>query len=185
MLLESSSLPIPSEVVLPFAGYLASSGLLNFWIAVTIATVAGIVGSLVDYYIGLKGVQSLAKHKILGRVLLSQTQLEIAASWFSRHGASMVFLSRLLPGFRTIVSFPAGAVRMKLLKFIAFTAAGCIFWNVILIYVGWYLGNNWDEVAGISRYLILASVVGALVLVAYILIRRKRIKAEAVKHRLM
>jgi membrane protein DedA with SNARE-associated domain len=56
---------------------------------------------------------------------------------------------------------------------------------VILIYVGWYLGNNWDEVAGISRYLILASVVGALVLVAYILIRRKRIKAEAVKHRLM
>jgi membrane protein DedA with SNARE-associated domain len=74
---------------------------------------------------------------------------------------------------------------MKLPKFIAFTAAGCIFWNVILIYVGWYLGNNWDEVAGISRYLILASVVGALVLVAYILIRRRRIRAEAVKHRWM
>ena len=178
MLLESSSLPIPSEVILPFAGFLISKGLLDVWITVTIATAAGIAGSLVDYYIGLKGVQSLAKHKILGRVILSKTQLEIAASWFNKHGAIMVFLSRLIPGFRTIVSFPAGAVRMKLPKFIAFTTAGCIIWNVILIYVGWYLGKNWAEVAGISRYLILASVVGVLVLVAYILIRRKRIRAK-------
>ena len=182
MLLESSSIPIPSEVILPFAGFLISKGLLNVWITVTIATVAGIAGSLVDYYIGLKGVQSLAKHKILGRVILSQTQLEIAASWFNKHGAIMVFLGRLIPGFRTLVSFPAGAVRMKLPKFIAFTTAGCIVWNVILIYVGWYLGKNWAEVAGISHYLILATVVVVFVVVPYILIRRKRIRAETVKH---
>jgi membrane protein DedA with SNARE-associated domain len=181
MLLESSSLPIPSEVILPFAGFLVSKGILNVWITVTISTVAGVAGSLIDYYIGLKGVQSLAKHKILGRVILSQTQLEIAASWFNKHGALMVFFSRLIPGFRTIVSFPAGAVRMKLPKFIAFTTVGCIVWNVILIYVGYYLGKNWPEVAGISRYLILASVVGVLVLVAYILIRRKRKRAETLK----
>jgi membrane protein DedA with SNARE-associated domain len=182
MLLESSSVPIPSEVILPFAGFLISKGLLNVWITVTIATVAGIAGSLVDYYIGLKGVQSLAKHKILGRVILSQSQLEIAASWFNKHGAIMVFLGRLIPGFRTLVSFPAGAVRMKLPKFIAFTTAGCIVWNVILIYVGWYLGKNWAEVAGISRYLILATVVVVFVVVPYILIRRKKIRAESVKH---
>lgn len=181
MLLESSSLPIPSEVVLPFAGYLISKGILNVWITVPIATAAGITGSLIDYYIGLKGVQSLAKHKILGRVILSQTQLKIAASWFNKNGASMVFFSRLIPGFRTIVSFPAGAVRMKLPKFIVFTTAGCIVWNVILIYVGYYLGKNWAEVAGISRYLILASVVGILVLLVILLIRRKRIRAEAIK----
>jgi membrane protein DedA with SNARE-associated domain len=169
-------------VILPFAGFLVSKGILNVWITVIISTVAGIAGSLVDYYIGLKGVQSLAKHKILGRVILSQTQLEIAASWFNKHGASMVFFSRLIPGFRTIVSFPAGAVRMKLPKFIAFTTAGCIVWNVVLIYVGWYLGTNWAEVAGISRYLILASAVGVLILVVYLFIRRKRIKTEAAKH---
>ena len=182
MLLESSSVPIPSEVILPFAGFLISKGLLNVWITVTIATVAGIAGSLVDYYIGLKGVQSLAKHKILGRVILSPTQLEIAASWFNKHGAIMVFLGRLIPGFRTLVSFPAGAVRMKLPKFIAFTTAGCIVWNVVLIYVGWYLGKNWAEVAGISRYLILATLVVVLVMVFYILIRRKRSRIESAKH---
>jgi len=185
MLLESSSLPIPSEVVLPFAGYLISKGILNVWITVAVATAAGITGSLIDYYIGLKGVQSLAKHKILGRVILSQKQLEVAASWFTKHGASMVFFSRLIPGFRTIVSFPAGAVRMKLPKFIAYTTAGCIVWNVVLIYIGWYLGKNWVEVAGISRYLILASVIGFLILAFYLLIRRKRIRAEVVKHGLM
>ncbi len=184
MLLESSSLPIPSEVILPFAGYLISRGILNFWIVVAIATVAGMAGSLVDYYIGLKGVQSLARHKILGRVILSQTQLEIAASWFSKHGAIVVFLSRLVPGFRTVVSFPAGAVRMKLSRFIVLTTAGCIVWNVILIYVGWYLGKNWTEVAGISRYLILASVVCVLILAVFLFIRRKR-NREAVKHGLM
>ena len=181
MLLESSSVPIPSEVILPFAGYLVSQGTLNVWVTVTVATVAGIAGSLVDYYIGLKGVQSLARHKILGRVVLSPAQLEIAASWFNKHGASMLFFSRLIPGFRTIISFPAGAVRMALPKFIAFTAAGCIVWNVILIYVGWYLGKNWAEVAGVSRYLILASVVAVVLLAVTYLVRRKRKRAEAIK----
>lgn len=71
---------------------------------------------------------------------------------------------------------------MKLPKFIVFTTAGCIVWNVILIYVGWYLGKNWVEVAGISRYLILASVVGVLVLVAFLLVRRRRIRLEAAKN---
>ena len=181
MLLESSSVPIPSEVILPFAGYLVSQGTLNVWITITVATVAGVAGSLVDYYIGLKGVESLARHKILGRVVLSPSQLEIAKSWFNRHGASMLFFSRLIPGFRTIVSFPAGAVKMALPKFIAYTAAGCIVWNVTLIYVGWYLGKNWTEVAGISRYLILASVVGGVVLVVAFLVRRRRKRAEAIK----
>ena len=87
MLLESSSLPIPSEVVLPFAGYLVSMGQLNLWITVIVATIAGIAGSLVDYYIGLKGVQSLTQHRVLGRVLFSANQLEIAARWFNKHGA--------------------------------------------------------------------------------------------------
>ncbi len=182
MLLESSSLPIPSEVILPFAGYLVSQGVFNVWITLTIATLAGVLGSLIDYYIGLKGVESLAKHKILGRIVFSTKQLEIAARWFNKHGASMVFFSRLIPGFRTIVSFPAGAVRMKLSKFIAYTTAGCFVWSAVLIYVGWYLGKNWAEVAGFSRYLILASIVGVLVLIALLFIRRKRIRASAVKY---
>ena len=181
MLLESSSLPIPSEAVLPFAGYLVSMGQLNLWITVIVATIAGIAGSLVDYYIGLKGVQSLTQHRVLGRVLFSTSQLEIAARWFNRHGAFMVFLGRLIPGFRTVVSFPAGAVRMSLAKFVAFTTAGCLLWNVILIYLGWFLGKNWAEVAGVARYLIIATVVAIVIVVIVYLIKRRQKKAQAPK----
>lgn len=179
MLLESSSLPVPSEVVLPFAGYLVSMGELNLWVTVIVATIAGIAGSLVDYYIGLKGVQSLTQHQVLGRVLFSTNQLAIAARWFNRHGAVMVFLGRLIPGFRTVVSFPAGAVRMSLVKFVAFTAAGCLLWNIVLIYVGCFLGSNWAEVAGALRYLILVAAVAIVIVVVVYLIKRKRRKVQA------
>ena len=174
MLLESSSLPIPSEVVLPFAGYLVSTGALNFWVTVIVATAAGLTGSLIDYYIGLKGVHLLSEHKILGRALFSTRQLEIAAGWFKKYGVVMVFLGRLIPGFRTFVSFPAGAVKMSLVKFIAFTTAGCLVWNSILIYVGYYLGINWKEVAGISHYLIIAVAAAFIVVVVAYLIKRKK-----------
>jgi len=179
MLLESSSLPIPSEVILPFAGYLTINGQLNLWIILAAATVAGILGSLVDYYIGLKGVQSLVKHKVWGRVLLSAAQLEAAEKWFNKHGSIMVFVSRLIPGFRTTFSFPAGAVQMPLKKFVAFTTAGCFLWNAVLVYLGWYLGENWTLVAGVSRYLILAAVAAAMiVIVVYLIIRRRKTREE-------
>jgi len=174
MLLESSSVPIPSEVVLPFAGYLVSMGQLNLWITLTLATIAGLAGSIIDYYIGLKGIQSLMRHKILGKFLLSTKQLEVAEKWFLKHGNLMVFISRLIPGFRTTFSFPAGATKMPLKKFITFTTAGCLLWNVILIYLGWYLGKNWTQVAGISRYLIVGAVAAVTIVVVVYLVRRRK-----------
>ncbi len=177
MLLEASSLPIPSEVILPFSGYLVSKGSLDIWLTIAVATIAAIAGSLVDYYIGLKGVQVLTKYRLLGRSILSESQLKVAASWFSKYGSFMVFVGRLIPGFRTIISFPAGAVRMPLAKFLVYTVAGCLLWNSILIYVGFYLGSNWQAVAGVSHYLIIATVVSLIVIaVAYLLVRRNRRK---------
>jgi membrane protein DedA with SNARE-associated domain len=177
MLLESSSLPVPSEVILPFAGYLVFKGQLNFWVTVIVATAAGVAGSLVDYYIGLKGVQALAKRRILGRVLFSMDQLAFAAIWFNRYGAIMVFVGRLIPGFRTLVSFPAGAVKMSLAKFVAFTTAGCILWNTVLIYVGYYLGIKWREVADVSHYAIIGVIAVFVVLIAaYLMVRRRKKK---------
>ena len=179
MFFESCSLPIPSEVILPFAGYLAFMGQLNLWIILAVSTIAGILGSLVDYYIGLKGVQTLIKHKILGKVILSTTQLQVAEKWFLKHGSLMVFISRIIPGFRTTFSFPAGAAKMKLSKFIVFTTAGCLMWNGILIYLGWYLGKNWTQVAGITRYLIVAAVAAVvIVVVVYLVIRRRKKQQE-------
>ncbi len=176
MLLESSSLPIPSEVVLPFAGYMASTTQLDLGLTILCATVAGVLGSLIDYYIGRKGVNVLAKYKLLGRVVFSPEQLTTAANWFGKYGATAVFLGRLVPGVRTFISFPAGAVKMSVGKFIAFTAAGCLIWNSILVYVGYYLGSNWAQVAGVSHYLILGVIAVAAAVAAYWLIRRKRQK---------
>jgi len=181
MLLESSSLPIPSEVILPFAGYLASMGQLDIWVTVTIATVAGVAGSLIDYYIGLKGVQALTRNKILGKIVLSTKQLEVAETWFTKYGSLMIFASRMIPGFRTTFSFPAGAVKMKLSKFIGFTVAGCFLWNVILVYLGWYLGKNWTQVAGVSHYLIVAAVAAIIIVATVYMVKIRRREVQALK----
>ena len=127
MLLESSSLPVPSEVILPFSGFLVFKGQLNFIVTVAVATVAAIMGSLIDYYIGLKGIEVLTKRKVLGRALLSMDQLTFAGKWFNKYGSLTIFLARLIPGIRTLISFPAGAAKMPLAKFLVFTTAGCIF----------------------------------------------------------
>ncbi len=177
MLLEASSLPVPSEVVLPFSGYLVWKGQLNFALTVLVATAAALVGSLIDYFIGLKGIEALTRHRILGRVLFSSDQLAFAGKWFSKYGSVMIFLGRLVPGLRTLISFPAGAARMPLAKFLVFTAVGCIVWNIVLIYVGYYLGVNWTEVAGVSHYLLIAVVAtSAAVFAAYLIYRRRKRK---------
>jgi membrane protein DedA with SNARE-associated domain len=175
MLLESSSLPIPSEVILPFAGYLVSLGQLNLLVTIAVATIAGVAGSLIDYYIGLKAAHVMSEHRILGKVFFTRNQLKVAVSWFGRYGAIVVFFSRLIPGFRTIVSFPAGAVKMPLTKFVAYTTAGCLVWNALLIYVGYWLGSKWAQVAGVSHDLIIATVVAVGIgLVVFVVWRRRR-----------
>ncbi len=113
MFLETSSVPIPSEVILPFAGYLSFTGQFNIYLVVAVATVAGIFGSLIDYYIGLKGVQSLIKHKILGKVILSTGQLQIAEKWFDKHGSIVVFAGQLIPGLRTTSRSPQEQQRCR------------------------------------------------------------------------
>jgi membrane protein DedA with SNARE-associated domain len=175
MVLESSSLPIPSEVILPFSGYLVSNGQLDFWITILISTFAAIIGSLIDYYLGFKGIQELSKRRVLGRILFSKDQLTFASKWFNKYGALTIFLARLIPGIRTLISFPAGAAKMPLPKFLIFTTAGCLLWNSILIYVGYYLGSNWTQVAGFLHYILIAVLATITTLIAvYLLMRRKR-----------
>lgn len=174
MILESSSLPVPSEVILPFSGYLVYKGQLNLWITIIVATVAAIVGSLIDYFIGLKGIEVLSKRRVLGRVLFSMDQLAFADEWFSKYGSLTIFLARLIPGIRTLISFPAGAAKMPLTKFLVYTTAGCILWNSLLIYVGFYLGKNWTEVASVSHFILIAVIVVLAAVIFGYLIRRRR-----------
>jgi membrane protein DedA with SNARE-associated domain len=174
MVLESSSLPIPSEIILPFAGYLVSLGLLDFWAVVAVSTVAGLAGALIDYYIGLKGLDVLTKRQRLRNLIYNQGRMTTAEGWFRKYGAGAVFLGRLVPGFRTLISFPAGAVKMPLAKFVAYTTAGCVVWNAVLVYVGFYVGASWREVAGVVHYLLIAAAVAVLVGVVLFWIRRRR-----------
>jgi membrane protein DedA with SNARE-associated domain len=177
MILEASSLPIPSEMILPFAGWCVHLGDMDFGITLAVATIAAVIGSLIDYYIGLKGVQILTKYRILGRAVFSESQVKVAANYFTRYGSIMVFVGRLIPVVRTLISFPAGAVKMNLTKFIAYTLAGCVLWNGLLISVGYYLGSKWQVVASFSHYIVLAVVaIAGVVFVLFLLRRRKRLK---------
>jgi membrane protein DedA with SNARE-associated domain len=174
MLLESSSLPIPSEIILPFAGYLVSLGQLNLLLTITVSTVAGTAGSLIDYCVGMKGMDLITRHTILANILFSKTRMETIEKWFNKYGSTAVFVSRLIPGFRTMISFPAGAIRMSLTKFLVYTTAGCLIWSALLIYMGYYLGSKWREVAGASQYLIVTFLIAAIILLAAFLINRRK-----------
>jgi membrane protein DedA with SNARE-associated domain len=176
MLLESSSLPIPSEVVLPFAGYLSSQGQLSLLPIILISTFAGIAGSLIDYCIGVGAMSVLAKRKTFEKFLFSEARLHTVENWFNKYGAPIVLLSRMVPGFRTLVSFPAGAVKMPLPKFVGFTAVGCVIWNSFLAYGGFYVGKNWAEIASASHYVIIVALAVFLVIFAAHLVHTSKTK---------
>ncbi len=179
MLLEATSLPIPSEAILPFVGYLVLRGELHFLLSIATATLGGLVGSLIAYYIGLKAVHVLSNHGILGKVFVTQNQLNTASNWFNKYGAIVVFFGRLIPGLRTIVSFPAGAVKMPLLKFTVYTTVGSLLWNALLIYAGYWLGAQWQEITNLSQYGIVAvAAVLAGSIGAFLIWRHQRKKAS-------
>lgn len=144
MAIESACIPLPSEIIMPFSGYLVSTGQMNLW-AVSIAGAVGcVLGSLVAYWVGMYGGRPLIEK--YGRfVLVSRHDLDMADRWFSRHGEIIVFVSRLLPAIRTFIAFPAGVARMNLKRFIIYTFAGSLPWCLGLAYVGQKLGEKWNK----------------------------------------
>jgi membrane protein DedA with SNARE-associated domain len=144
MAIESACIPLPSEIIMPFSGYLVSTGELNLW-GVAIAGAFGcVVGSLVAYWVGMYGGRPLIEK--YGRyILLSKHDLDMADRWFEKRGEIIVFVSRLLPAIRTFIAFPAGVARMNLTKFIIYTFAGSLPWCLGLAYVGQKLGEQWNK----------------------------------------
>jgi membrane protein DedA with SNARE-associated domain len=167
MLAEAAAFPIPSEIILPFAGYLVYSGTLEFWPVIAITTVAAIFGSYVDYFLGVKLGQRLLTNesKI---VFLRGGHLRKAESWFSHYGPIAVALFRLVPGARVLISFPAGLYRMNKLKFGMYTLAGCLPWNIALTYLGWWLGSSWGSVVEAFRYINLIVYALMIIFVAWV-----------------
>jgi membrane protein DedA with SNARE-associated domain len=142
--IESACIPLPSEIIMPFSGYLVYTGRFELW-AVSVAGAIGcVVGSIVAYWVGMYGGRPVIEK--YGRyVLLSRHDLDMAEKWFARRGELIVFASRLLPVIRTFIAFPAGVAKMNLTRFIAYTFLGSLPWCLGLAYVGQKLGEEWDK----------------------------------------
>jgi len=175
-LLETVFPPIPSELIMPLAGYLASRGDMTLTGAIVGGTLGSVLGALALYWLGLRyGQRRLLEFADRhGRWLtLSRDDLVRASEWFSRHGSWAVFVCRLIPGLRSLISIPAGIQRMPLLVFVLVTALGSAIWTALLVYMGYVLGRNFEQV---GEYVgVISEVVIGLIVVMYLwrVVRRK------------
>lgn len=173
-LLETVFPPIPSEVILPLAGFLAQQGQLNLILVVLTSTLGAYIGALLLYWLGAKLGMDRAIEWLSKLPLVDKQDFEKAADWFSRHGKSAVFFGRFIPGVRSLISLPAGADRMHLLTFSVFTIVGSALWNGLLIGLGAALGTQYELIEKYSDYLnyiVYAAIAGV---VAWLVIRRIR-----------
>jgi membrane protein DedA with SNARE-associated domain len=172
VLAENLFPPMPSEVILPLAGFLVSEGEMTLIGALVASTAGSTVGALILYALGRYGGRPLLMRH--GRLLrLSHQRLDRADAWFDRHGPKIVFLGRMVPGVRSVVSVPAGLSEMPLGTFTALTLAGSAIWNAALIAAGWALGDNWESVTAAIESANGFLIAGALLVVAAFLIRRR------------
>jgi membrane protein DedA with SNARE-associated domain len=143
MAIESACIPLPSEIIMPFSGYLVFRGEFGlYWVGLA-GAFGCVVGSVPAYYLGLYGGRPLIE-KYGKYVLVSQHDLDLADRWFGRYGDWAIFFSRLLPVVRTFISFPAGVSKMNVPRFIIYTFVGSFPWCLGLAYIGMKLGENWD-----------------------------------------
>jgi len=183
MAIESAAIPLPSELILPFAGWSVSKGLTepltsspwSYWGAVIAGVVGNTVGSLASYAIGAYGGRPLIER--YGKyVLISAHDLELADRWFARYGEATVFFSRMLPIVRTFISVPAGIARMPLWRFTLFSILGAVPWVMLLVWGGMQLGDHWLELKHNLRgldYLIAAVILLGVGLFVWRHVRRR------------
>lgn len=166
MVAENVFPPIPSEIVLPLAGFEVDAGDLNFILVVVAATLGSLVGALILYAIGLYGGRPLVLK--WGMVLrVSARDLDRAEQWFDRWGDWVVLGARVIPIARSLVSIPAGTMRMGLARFIVLTTLGSLVWNLVLVGAGYQLGANWEDVTNaIESYAFVIRIAAVLAVVA-------------------
>lgn len=177
MTIESAMIPLPSELILPFAGFLVSDPTAvepltkagwNFWAVVVVATAGNTLGSLIAYAIGAWGGRPFLEK--YGRYLLIRHhEIELADHFFQRYGSATAFFSRLLPVVRTFISFPAGVARMPLGRFIAYSTAGAFLWSILLVQAGVVFGARWQDIRhALAPFDLLIAVLVALAIAAFI-----------------
>jgi len=175
MVLESMIFPVPSEAVLPFAGYLSFQGRFDIFFVTFVATVGSIVGSIISYYIGYFGGKPFVI-KIGKYFFLDPHHLDATHKFFEKHGSKTVFISRFIPVIRHLISIPAGFAKMNLKKFLVLTFIGAFLWNFFLVWLGFRLFEKYYLVAKYSKpldYLVLTTLIIALIYYFYKHIKKK------------
>jgi membrane protein DedA with SNARE-associated domain len=173
MAVESACIPLPSEVIMPFSGYLVATGRFNLQLVAVAGALGCLLGSYVAYAVGASSGRSALER--WGRyILITRHELEVADRFFDRFGAAAVFIGRLLPVVRTFVAFPAGVSRMRLMPFSIYTFAGSYLWCLLLAWIGMKMGEHWEAIGPYFRRfdnLIVALIVIAIALAVYYRLR--------------
>lgn len=175
MALESMVAPVPSEAVMPFAGFLIWQGKMMWLPVILFSTLGSITGSLISYYVGLKfGRPIVIKY---GKyLLLNEHHLGITEKFFQKFGQKTIFISRFIPVVRHLISLPAGASEMNVWIFSTYTIIGALIWNTFLAYLGFRLGDNWEIIRTYSEKLDLAVLIIIVVGIVYLFDKNKKRK---------
>ena len=176
MAVENIFPPIPSEAVMPLAGYLTTTGRFNLWLTILAGVLGSLIGAIVLYYLGV-WAGNLAFRKFLDRYgrffMTTSKDLEGAEKWFEKHGEKSVLFCRMIPIVRSIISIPAGFIRMPLKKFMIFTTIGTTAWTTFLTVVGVVLGENWEKIGPMMKKFEFVVIGTAAVLVGYYLFKKR------------
>ena len=180
VVLENVFPPIPSEIVLPFAGFVAQQGSDSVVLMILAATVGSVIGALIMYWIAaIIGDERLhAFTRRFGKwVQIREADLTRAEEWFDRHAMSAVLVGRCVPLIRSVVSIPAGFRRMKLFPYIAYTFLGSLVWNIALVGAGAVLGENWERVEPVVatfQWIVIVVILAWIARLAYVVVQRRR-----------
>lgn len=170
MTAQTALIPIPSEIILPFSGFLVAKGKFVFFAVVAVSTLGSVLGSLLSYWLGWWGQEAFIRKSIrrFGKyVLLTEEEYDKAKLWLNKYGNIIAFVSRLIPGVRTFISLPLGIAKVDLKQFTFYTFAGSLLWSLVLTYIGLVLGENWQSLEGYFRKFELAIVIVGVAFIAF------------------
>jgi len=172
MAIESACIPLPSEIIMPFTGFLIAKGVFNFWWATLAGALGCLLGSLLAFFVGFYKGEEFVRFLIRRHgkyFLVFEYELDEAKEWFAKHGELITFTSRLMPVARTFISLPAGISGMNWKTFALYTFIGSLLWSAVLAYLGQLLGNNWESLGVYFRQFDLVIVfIGVLLVIFYV-----------------
>jgi membrane protein DedA with SNARE-associated domain len=175
--------PMPSELVLPLAGFAASQGTMSLFMAVFWTTLGSVAGAMLTYWLGAWLGRDRVHALIVRIPLMKESDFDRTEHWFAKHGTKAVFFGRMVPLFRSLISLPAGVERMPIWQFLSLTTLGSLIWNSGFVVAGYLLGANWqvvDEYAGIFQKVVIGVMAAAIA--AFVIVRvreRRRSKSDA------